>query len=232
MKKLFLFIFLIIIILNTVSSVPQLPTGYEGTLYDTLGRPVESKEIEIKDIYQVLVGKATTNSQGFYVITVIWDDPETPGDEGVTVGDTINFYVDSIKMKSVIVGEQGESYLFDFVLIEEERQNDYSYSSINPIRTDSIKEIDETINDDLIENKTSLNSNEKIDEKTEDKLEKTNLENNINTEDESKKESVGDLINSKNKKTGFKLIYVLYIIIMLLIIYLLFKILKKREVLY
>jgi len=127
MKRFFIFILLMSFVL--AQEFPPLPSGYWGYLTEN-SNPVENLLVIVKDSTgQVGVANSETNSEGLYSLEVLWDNLNTPEDEGVRDGETIYFYADNFVL-SVKKDSTGH-YKYGFVDKKGEIRIDYNYDEAN-----------------------------------------------------------------------------------------------------
>jgi LPXTG-motif cell wall-anchored protein len=99
---------------SLAAAMPVLPTGYYGYVKDASGSPIQGVEVEVYDSGSVLVGRSNpTNAQGLYSLNVVWDNPATGADEGVSSGEQISFFINQNRVAGAIVGSQGSNNYLD-----------------------------------------------------------------------------------------------------------------------
>lgn len=90
---------LLLINFTAVSAVPPIPSSFYGTVKDgsrnvASGTPITAW---INGIEYASTTAFIDNGDSVYTINVPGDDPDTPGVDGGSPGDTITFYVDGIE---------------------------------------------------------------------------------------------------------------------------------------
>lgn len=221
MNKNTLIIFLIFsIVIVSVSAKPQIPTQYYGVVSQD-GNSVEGKTVEVKDESNnyVSVSIQDTDSEGIYVVHVIWDDPETGIDEGVIAGELISFYIDDNKIKEISLGNNGD-ILEEALAISGTEITSPSFE--RTMTSDNNGEISITTVDD--EGKDSDPTPNEENKNNEENLVEQKLENENDLASENK-ENIDEKSNTKFNIGNINFIFILLGLAVLIII--LFSIKKK-----
>lgn len=112
MKKCIL-ILLVLLLIPSVQATPG-ASSYWG-IVSVDGITKSNMLVTVYDPSGKEVASATSLQDATYQVTVQWDDPETPADEGVVSGETITFKVGGNTATSRVVDSQGSNTRLDLI---------------------------------------------------------------------------------------------------------------------
>ena len=98
MRKIIISAIILIVCITTVSATPHIPESYWG--YATLnGAPAPygtSITVEVYGTGEVVGSTTVQYPNGGYSLDIIFDDPDTPEDEGANEGDPLTWKINQV----------------------------------------------------------------------------------------------------------------------------------------
>ncbi|MBU1031161.1 MAG: carboxypeptidase-like regulatory domain-containing protein [Nanoarchaeota archaeon] len=211
MKRIIFLFFILILSINMIYAIPQIPVSFIGTVKGS-DDAVAANEV-ITAVSNIETKDTTTDASGVYNIRFDADNPDTSVKDGLVIGDRVEFKYEGSIIKTITVSDFGNT-IVDLTIPKETSSS--SSESIVP-EVETLENESEEIINQTQEGEEQINSTEQLIENNDNLTEEGNLMDDIT----EKK----DEVKNNNKLAP----YIIAIILVIIIIIIFFRIIKKRK---
>ncbi|MBU1850205.1 MAG: carboxypeptidase-like regulatory domain-containing protein, partial [Nanoarchaeota archaeon] len=206
MKRIIFLFFILILSINMIYAIPQIPVSFIGTVKGS-DDAVAANEV-ITAVSNIETKDTTTDASGVYNIRFDADNPDTSVKDGLVIGDRVEFKYEGSIIKTITVSDFGNT-IVDLTIPKETSSS--SSESIVP-EVETLENESEEIINQTQEGEEQINSTEQLIENNDNLTEEGNLMDDIT----EKK----DEVKNNNKLAP----YIIAIILVIIIIIIFFRI--------